>query len=54
MANPKPPSSATPATNARLPVRSMASMGFLGYRRFSYRQSAIGYQLSAIGYPLNG
>ena len=26
MANPKPPSSATPATSARLPVRSMASM----------------------------
>mgnify|MGYP007123473224 CR=1 FL=1 len=25
MANPKPPSSATPATNARLPVRSIVS-----------------------------
>src|SRR5262245_38863998 len=27
IANPKPPSSATPATNARLPRRSMLSMG---------------------------
>src|SRR5687767_13351831 len=27
IANPKPPSSATPATNARLPVRSIDSMG---------------------------
>src|SRR6476661_4975346 len=30
IANPKPPSSETPAINARLPVRSIASMGILG------------------------
>src|SRR4051794_32037597 len=41
MANPKPPSSATPATSARLPVRSIASMRGILRRRCRGSQATL-------------